>query len=293
VVRQATITALSAYGDEVVDNLVEMVHVSQVPLDALLQDALEQDSKRLRLRAIRALGELKNAAAIRPMRTLMEDRDRDIVETVQEALSKIGLAAWARYGAAIALGNIGHPRAVPALIRALTDHSEYVRMETARALAKLADPASIAPLIETLQKDDDASVRREAAAALRVVGKQSSVVAHAFREALSDASWEVRAEAARALGRIDDAASVSPLVDALEDSSYTVMTSAEHALANLGELALPRLLEVAGGPDSPRLVPSLRALAQFLGDRGGGEVEALADVSQDQRRQALERIARG
>jgi HEAT repeat protein len=292
VVRQAAITALSGYGEEVIDDLVDMVHVSRVPIDDLLDDALGQANKRLRLRAIRALGELKNAAAIKPMRGLMQDPDSDIVDTVQLSMSKIGLAAWARYGAVIALGNIGHPKATSALIRALGDHSEYVRLEAARGLAKLADTAAIAPLIDTLEGDEDAGVRREAACALRAVGEQSAVVAHAFRQALADGSWKVRVEAARALGRIDDDASVEPLLATLEDDSYTVMTSAEHALANLGELALPQLLEVAGGPVSPRLAPALRALAEYLGEERGAGIEALADKARSERRAELEKIAR-
>ncbi len=293
VVRQATIAALSAYGNGIVDDLVPMVQVSEVPLDALIQEALHQNNKRLKLRAVRALGELKHAAAIRPLRTLMNSSDRVLQETTQDALSRIGLAAWARYGAVVTLGNVGHCRAVPALIRALKDHAEYVRLEAARALAKIPDPASIAPLIEVLAGDEDGSVRREAAVALRAVGGQSPVVAHAFRQALSDPSWEVRAEAARALGRVDDEASVEPLLAALEDRSYTVQTSAQHALANLGNLALPALLRIAGGPDSPRLGPSLHVLGEIFGDAVRPEVEALVDAPQAERRAILERLAKG
>jgi HEAT repeat protein len=291
-VRQATITALSAFGPSVVDDLVPMVQVSEVPLDALVQEALQQQNKRLKLRAVRALGAIKHAAAIKPLRTLMKGADRAVLETTQEALSSIGLAAWARYGAVIALGNIGHCKALPALIHALRDHSEYVRLEAARALGKIADPAAMVPLIEVLAGDEDAAARREAAAALRVIGGQSPLVAHAFRQALKDASWEVRSEAARALGRVDDPESVEPLLAALEDSSYTVQTSAEHALANLGNLALPRLLQIAGGPESPRLVPALHALAEIFGDQLKPEVEALATCPERERRQVLEQLAR-
>jgi len=292
VVRQAAIRALSAYGEEVVDELIPMVQTSQVPIDVLVREAREQKNKRLRLRAVRALGEIKNAAAIRPLRALMQESDRDIEVTTQAALSKIGCAAWARYGAVIALGNIGHAKAVPALVRALEDSSEYVRCEAARALVKVPDAIAILPLIEALGNDDDPVVRREAAVALRALGEQSPVVAHAFRQALGDDSWEVRAEAARALGRVDDEQSVVPLLAALEDGSYTVQTSAEHALANLGDLALPDLLAVTTGEGSPRLRPALRALAELLGD-DVATLEASADEPRQERRQRVERLTRG
>lgn len=292
VVRQSAITALSSFGEDVVDDLVEMVQVSEVPIGDLVREATGDKALRLRLRAVRALGEIKNAAAVRPLRTLMREDSRELVATTQIALSKIGLAAWARYGAVITLGNIAHPKSVPAMVRALKDHSEYVRREAARALAKVPDPTAILPLIEALEVDDDHTVRREAAATLRLLGEQSPVVAHAFRQALGDSSWEVRAEAARALGRIDDAQSVGPLLGALQDSSYTVTTSAEHALANLGEMALPQLLRAAGGADSPRLRPALRSVAEYLGE-DVDRVEGLADQTLEERQAALETMARG
>jgi HEAT repeat protein len=291
VVRQAAITALSAYGEQVVEELVSMVRTSQVPIDSLIREALEQTNKRLRLRAVRALGELKNAAAIKPLRRVMRESDPDIVVTTQEALSKIGLAAWARYGAVIALGNVGHPKAVPTLVRALQDDSEYVRREAARALAKVPDPTAILPLIEALENDEDPVLRREAAVALRSLGEQSPVVAHSFRQALADASWEVRAEAARALGRIDDAASVEPLLEALADASYTVRISAEQSLSNLGDLALPAVIAAASGEDVPRLRPALRVLAELLGD----DVDAVEDLARhprDERKRHVESLIR-
>jgi HEAT repeat protein len=287
VVRRATVRALSAYGDAVVDELLSMVESSEVPIAALLDEALSQQNKRLRLRAVRALGEIKSAAAIKPLHALMQGSDIDVAETTQEALSQIGSAAWSRHGAAIALGNIGNRAAVPALIQALGDPAEYARTEVVRALGKLADPRSVERLIEVLRHDEDAIVRRGTVAALRRHWVRGRGITKAFRAALSDTSWEVRAKAARALGRIDDEASVEPLLAMLEDSSYTVRTSAENALANLGPLALPRLFETASGPEGPRLRPALQALAESLGEelRPG-----IAELTPEERREHLQGI---
>ncbi len=287
-VRQAAITALSAFGDSVVADLIPLTEVSQVPIDDLLGEALENPTTRLQLRAVRALGEIKNAAAIRPLRLLMRHPDPTVVQTTQEALSKIGLAAWARYGAVIALGNVGSSAAIPALTRALADHHTAVRVEAARALAKVGGTDAVAALLVALEGDEESIVRREAAAALRQLWVKGLGVTKAFRLALADPSWEVRAEAARALGRIDDEASVEPLLAALQDSSYTVSTFAEHAVANLGKLALPQLLDTAAGPPSPRLEAALRALAEVVGGDQKGAVAALAEASQDERRRWVE-----
>jgi HEAT repeat protein len=290
VVRQATITALSAYGEEVVDDLAGMVQVSQVPVDALLQEALEQKSKRLRLRAVRAIGELKNASVLKALKKLMNDPDPDLVSTTQEALSRIGLAAWARHGAVIALGRIGSRKALPTLIRALEDSSEYVRAEAACALAKIWDETGQAPLIAVLGGDEHPWVRREAAAALRSSGSQSREVAAAFQAALADDSWEVRAEAARALGRIDDCSSLPGLLQALEDHSYTVKISAVHALANLERYSAPELFTIAAGADSARREPALQALAEAADRELVAEVKALYECPVAERQQRVEQL---
>lgn len=290
VVRRATTRALSAMGEEAVSGLLPMVEVSDVPLEPLLREAEEQANTRLRLRAIRALGEIKSAAAIRPLRRIMKELDPDLTKTTQEALSKIGLAAWGRCAAVVTLGNIGSPKAVPALIRALKDHSENVRREAARALARVPDPCSIPHLMAVLEGDEDTPVRRQAGATLRALGSQNPEVAQSFRKALQDASWEVRAEAARALGRIDDEKSVAALIEALDDPSYTVKASAENALANLRPLSLPRLLQIAGGPASTRVSGAFRALREIFGEEGHAELEAIEALPPEERRGRLERF---
>jgi HEAT repeat protein len=262
-VRMAAVEGVSAYGEEAVDALLEMIHTCLVPLGPLVRQATDRESKRLRLRAIRALGEIGSAAAIRPLKGLLEDGEGEVAAAAQAALSRIGLTTWGRHGAVMALGNIASLRALPALIKALEDDSAYVRSEAARSLAKLEDPRPIPNLIDLLEMDEVPGVRREAAAALRALAAQAPQVAQAFRLALQDSLWEVRAEAARALGRIDDEDSIPPLLAALEDRSVTVVTSAIHALANLGSLALEPLLELAAGPDGPRRGPAVAALREM------------------------------
>ena len=97
------------------DACSQIARLAPVKARAPLVDLLESEDPAIRLRAIRALGELKSAATRKPLKELMEETDSVIVETTQQALSKIGLAAWARHGAVIALGNIGSPNAVKTL----------------------------------------------------------------------------------------------------------------------------------------------------------------------------------
>lgn len=290
VVRTAAVDALSAYGEVVVDDLVAMVQVSNVQVDDLLNEVSHEKNKRLRLRAIRALGELKDARAIRPLREVMKEDDEEYHNTTQEALSKIGLAAWSRCGAVNALGNIESPAAVSALIEATGDYSEHVRGAACRALAKIGDAVSIPTLLKALERDENPMVRREAAKALRLIGAQSPAVVAALIRALEDVSWEVRMIATRALGRVNDPSPVTPLMKTLSDSSYSVRNSGAHALANLADFALPQLLEKAAGPDCDARSSSLQALSIYLGKDFRNDIEALSSAPPEERKELAEAL---
>ncbi len=289
-VRQAAIEALASYGESVVDDLISMVKVSMMPVDFLVKEVKEERNKRLRLRAIRALGEVKNAAAIKPLREVVKEPDEVLRQTTQEALSKIGLAAWARHGAVVALGNIGHYKAVPALINALTDYSEHVRGQACQALAKVGDPAAVPPLLQRLAEDEFDNVRWQAAKALRALDDHSPTVAYAFRTALKDFAWRVRMVAARALGRREDRLSVEALLEALDDSSHSVRNSSVHALANLGDLALPHLLAAAAGKDTQRRPLVMRVLGMYLGEDFHKPVDALTCAPPERRASMTEEL---
>ena len=73
-----------------------------------------------------------------------------------------------RADAARALGRIGAPEAVPALIVALKDESDHVRAFAARALGKLGPAAAAAvDALTIVTRDGDEHVRHEAAVALK------------------------------------------------------------------------------------------------------------------------------
>jgi len=72
-----------------------------------------------------------------------------------------------RRNAAIALGNLRDPRAVPVLIRALQDEDPIVRGHAAWALGRIGGPQARAVLQARLASEPDLPVRDEIAAALR------------------------------------------------------------------------------------------------------------------------------
>ena len=71
----------------------------------------------------------------------------------------------ARRDSAVALGQLGDPRAVEPLVKALGDDDRYVRIAVATALGQLGDPRAVEPLVKALG-DDNIDVRIAVATAL-------------------------------------------------------------------------------------------------------------------------------
>ena len=80
-------------------------------------------------------------------------------------------------------------------------------------------------------KDSDWQVRRQAAEALGQM--RNSYALEPLTSALRDEAPEVRAEAASALGAIGDQYSVEPLITTLEDENASVRKSSAQALAKI------------------------------------------------------------
>ena len=122
---------------------------------------------------------------------------------------------WRRSKAAEALGILGGPEALPALLEALVDEQPSVRAAAAKGLAELG-------------AHDGENVRREAVPALL--------------QALSDGEWTVRSAAADALGALGAREAEGPLLEKLSDEYRSVRWAALRSLRQLGcELPGPYL----------------------------------------------------
>ncbi|HST04279.1 MAG TPA: tRNA epoxyqueuosine(34) reductase QueG [Chloroflexia bacterium] len=77
--------------------------------------------------------------------------------------SPVKRAKWAglRRNAAVALGNVGDPASVPALVRALNGTSELVRGHAAWALGKIGGEPALMALRERFATEDDEWVKEE------------------------------------------------------------------------------------------------------------------------------------
>ena len=183
-----------------------------------------------------------------------------------------------RKAAVVALGRIGDPAAVPALVGAMTGDDELT-IVAAGALGKIGDRRCFDALLEMLGRPD-AAVRQASIAAINSLGhpemagralalledpnpyvRESAVkIAGYFGyaectdlllERCRDADENVRRAAIEHITYLEDDRVVPTLVDALGNAPPRVRAAAAAALAQVdGPTALPHLLGALGDSDS-------------------------------------------
>ncbi len=264
-VRGAAITALKPFGAALVPHLLKMIAVNESEVADLLATAADGTNPAAQVRAINALGSLEEHRAVPLLKHLVVGDNPEVAEAAQEALSKIGCAAWGRCGAVILLGEVGDPSLIPEMQKSLKDDSANVRLEAVRALGKFANQEVVGLLAQIAPEDPDPYIRAEALRTIRWTGIHSTVAVDAALSALEDPDWQVCTQAARLLGNMREERAIAPLVKALHHPNWTVRQSAEGALCNFGTAAVPALAEALGNGDWVVRLRAARALGE-IGD---------------------------
>jgi HEAT repeat protein len=200
-----------------------LLEIGEVAVPALLP-AVSSADRIQREYAIAALGNFKAKAAVTPVSAVLENQQ----------LGRRYVAAWA-------LGEIGGSAAVPPLIKALGDPDEEVRKFATRSLIRL-NRQSLHPLLDFLRQPRSLV---EAAAAVRALGDIADPIA--LDVLLPLLSSSIKAEVVTALGKLKDPRSVDALVGVLHDPDWQVRMNAATALGPIGSdqqaQALETLLE--------------------------------------------------
>jgi HEAT repeat protein len=149
-----------------------------------------------------------------------------------------------REKAADYLGEIGDPRAVPALVDALKDPT--ISWIAAESLGELGDPRAVQPLTDALNSNEK-WLRRNAAIALGRIGDPAAKAP--LTGLLSDEKHEVRQAAALALGMIGAIESVGALQILLKDPDMKVRQAASIAIEQIERKKMDHGAE--GGPGAP------------------------------------------
>jgi len=243
VIRQAAVSSLIHFGPLGTALLIPTLSFNRSDIESLEKDACGRERPELQVRAIKALGGLEDHRAVPVLKELAEVGLPDIREAATQALCQIGCAAWGRACALRVLADVGDASLVPLITASFKDDSDNVRLEAVRALGMLGGPIAVKHLIQTARIDRSPSARTEAVQALRTHGTGHPGVPETALHCLKDKSRDVRSQAARLLGIIQDKKAIIPLLKAMADSHWIVRESAEYALLNYGKDAVESLIE--------------------------------------------------
>jgi hypothetical protein len=199
---------------------------------------LQGPGGRLSSGAAKALGEMGDGRAVRPLLVARRKGSRGMREAAVEALDRIGartlepfIAALTdqypdvRIEAAHALGRIGNARAAESLGTALQDKDRYMRLAAFGALEKLDWQPDAGDLRAIYWWS-----RKRQAAKCAAIGRPA---VEPLLKLLQDKGFSHRAIVAEALGRIGDARAVQPLLSALEEQQRFLRQCAARALVQM------------------------------------------------------------
>ena len=204
----------------------------------LLSGALHSTNPMIRLGAVEAFSTIRDTGSVEPLIGIM----------FHDPILEV------RWAAALALGEIGSPRAIPSLVRVLRDDSRYLRYGAAQALSRLDwQPDNETDRIYLLiARGDWDSVRNYGAAATLPL-----------MEIFRDQDPATRSAIVSILGEIGDTHSKTACPTALRDRDPTVRWKAVLASMNCGVASsqLPLMLarRERTGPN-----PLAAALLNFL-----------------------------
>jgi HEAT repeat protein len=252
-----------------------------LPLESLIL-SLRDPAPDVRDMAASVLGRMGESRGIRPLVSALEDENALVRKSAAEGLDALGWHPTTRSDEAVYFVATRHweraaaafPEAVPAVLRALQDHSPEIRAAAAKILGQAGTPQVIEPLVQALH-DPDSQVRRSAAHAIEQAGAPQAL--EALLAASRDPDHEVRRAVARALGHTADSRAIPTLISAIRSRSPELVKAGAQSLVQIG------------GPAVGQLIPLLREadeelheiIADILAHIGSSAVLPLVEAMQN------------
>ena len=219
-------------------------------LDDLLA-GLKRADKQTRLKIVQELSQRTETQALVALRLILNDEDRGVRKRACEALGRrrdsqavpalLELLLRERDNnvlteAALALGKIGDPRATEVLIGLLSKDNSVVQLHAISALRMLRDPRAEPFLVEVLlDTKENPGVRAEAASALGLLDQASA--AEALFQGIKENDAGIRKASIKSLGNLREERAIEDLVRLLCDNNSAVAVAAAEALKSIaGEL---------------------------------------------------------
>lgn len=273
-------------------------------IDALVNSiepaATDSDAKTMNKEIAVALGRIADPRAAPALIKLLKTKDNYTVIAAIEALGDMktpeafdaiyfigtddAIEPFITKKAIVALGDMGDPRAVPGLVRAMFKERKGISfyMESSFALYQLGKPAAdlLVPVVEGKDKElaDWAAKNNVKDVALLAKGVQvlgdlhdrraeKTIVSYLnFKSEFDDIKLIMRMRAADALGRMRSKEGVKPLAALLDEEEPNARKEYVWSLARIGgKDAVGKLVETAGKGDWLAREESIRGVA-MLGD---------------------------
>jgi HEAT repeat protein len=242
----------------------------------VLLEALQGEYFTVRSRAALALGKIGDSKTIQPLLHVLKDPEDEV-----------------RIAACLALGYFKDPPTFDDITNVLLDDPKIeVRQAAARALGNTGHPAALPYLMEALH-DSYWWYEREYAASdlLLAIEKMGVAAVNPLIEALQDKEGTVRKFAAVLLGRLGDTRAIEPLGMALYDLHHEVGKVAAESLAQFGIPALDVLVEALSHPEMWIRIHSIVALSRIKDGRVTPLLlEMLNDPEREVKKQVIESL---
>ncbi len=218
------------------------------------------------------------APAVEPLLAVLEGRDRELSAWAHSA----GVVEGAlRAKAAQVLGDLGDPRAVPALVKTLSwsdrfaDVQMLVRVYAAESLGRLRAREAVGPLADAMGRERDPNARDRYADALARVGDPRAMPA--LERAAQARAWDDREGALQALSRLGGEAEMG-FVERGADKAHAAEVARMKARLEAARACREDLACWKGKLGGEAAVRDRAALE--VGRRGGpGDVTALVDAA--------------
>jgi HEAT repeat protein len=193
--------------------LVDIFKLIGTPAVPAIVEAIGAEDNYKRRLAVRALGDMKDTAAVEGLLQYADDPDYRI-----------------RSGVLTALGKIGDKRGVEPSLNGLKDDDYLVRTSAAVSLSMLADPSTINPLLKALS-DDYYGVRFKAAEALWNIGESAiDPIKKALENPSDSTAYYLLIEIA---GNLKDKKLIKPLTKILDSDDPIARGFAAEALTTI------------------------------------------------------------
>lgn len=193
-----------------------------------LAEKITDPNLEVRVRAAKALGNMKGVAAVKPLIQALSEPNR-----------------WSTIRIADILSNMGK-KVVDELIQCFPECPIHAKVAAVDIMGRIKSLDTVPFLINRLSHTNK-DIRARAAHALGMIGDPSS--SKNLLDALSDKEWPVRAMAAKALGQIKSPEAIDALCKALGDPQWWIRANAAEALKNMGDKGIHALIEMLDSSD--------------------------------------------